>query len=337
MAWPFPGRRERLRREASAWVARLNGPCDAGDRAEFQRWYEADPDHAAAYDRIAALFETAGRASRPAAAGAVSGPAADRGPTRPFRYALGAAVAAAMLLAFVLLSARTVAPGPAAQEQFAAFSAPEGESRSIVLEDGSGVLLSPGSRLEVALGPGARRLRLVQGEGRFSVAHERRPFIVAADGAEVLARGTQFVVRVGRGETSVSLIEGRVDVSYGPAPGMGLPRRVARLEPGQRLVVPATGQAAAPASIASADAGSRETTPEMLQFDDTPLSEAVEQVNRHGGPPVRLGDPGLARLRVTGAFRAGDAAGFARSVAAAFDLELERGSRELRLRRRATD
>jgi transmembrane sensor len=63
----------------------------------------------------------------------------------------------------------------------------------------------------------------------------------------------------------------------------------------------------------------------MLQFDDTPLEQALEQVNRRGQPPVRVRDPAIAALRVTGAFRAGDTAGFAESIAAAFELELERG------------
>ena len=63
----------------------------------------------------------------------------------------------------------------------------------------------------------------------------------------------------------------------------------------------------------------------MLQFDDTPLGQAVEQAGRHGRPHVRLADPVIADLRVTGAFRAGDTMGFAESVAAAFDLALERG------------
>ena len=75
----------------------------------------------------------------------------------------------------------------------------------------------------------------------------------------------------------------------------------------------------------------------MLQFDDAPLAQAVEQVNRHGEPDVRLGDPGLAGLRVTGAFRTGDTAGFAQSIANAFDLELESGSDALWLRRRSTN
>ncbi|CAA9540292.1 MAG: hypothetical protein AVDCRST_MAG91-3791, partial [uncultured Sphingomonadaceae bacterium] len=61
----------------------------------------------------------------------------------------------------------------------------------------------------------------------------------------------------------------------------------------------------------------------MLDFDATPLSEAIGRANRYSRRKMRLADPGLAGLRVTGAFRIGDPVGLARSLAAAFDLRLE--------------
>lgn len=339
MLWPFVSRRERFRREAADWLARLNGPSDEKDRAEFERWYHSDPDRAAAYDRVAALFEVAGKARRPEASSAAQTRIQASGRSRPFRYALAAAVAGAALLAFVLLSARTVSPIADGRQQFAAFSAAEDQSRRIVLLDGSEVLLSPDSSLDVAIDRNERRLRLVRGEGRFTVAHDARPFIVAADGTEVVARGTQFVVRVAADRTTVSLIEGLVDVSHPPSPDAGGQRRVTRLEPGQQLVVQRSMPAGAtPAASAPAQPRPKPGPPAMLQFDDTPLAQAVEQANRHGGPRVWLADPSIGNLRVTGAFRAGDTAGFAESIAAAFDLELERApDATLRLRPRRSN
>jgi transmembrane sensor len=328
MFWPFVSRRERLRVEASDWIARLNGPCEEKDRAEFGRWYHSSADHSEAYDRLTAQFEVAGRARRPAAAGAGSPTAPADGRSRPFRYAVAAAVACAVLLAFVLLAARPAPPVSDNQQQFATLSSGEGESRRMVLVDGSEVRLSPGSIVEVALGANERRLRLVRGEGRFTVAHEPRPFVVAADTAEVVARGTQFVIRVASGRTIVSLIEGRVDVSYPSSPGRGGRRRLTRLQAGQQLVVPSGDMPAvrSPAAAPSNEPPRRAPQAVMIQFDDTPLGQVVEQVNRPGQPLVRLSDPAIANLRVTGAFRSGDTAGFAESMAAAFDLDVERGA-----------
>src|SRR5690606_15960884 len=149
---------------------------------------------------------------------------------------------------------------------------------------------------------------------------DARPFIVAAAGTEIVAHGTQFVVRLGDEGTLVSLIEGKVDVSYPPS-GDRAERRVARLAPGQQVIVP---DLRVPVSVpkVSVDADPRAA---MIAFDDTRLAQAVEQVNRLAVRRVRLADAMLGDLRVTGAFRAGDAEGFAQSVAAALGLEVERG------------
>jgi len=333
MVWPFVSRRERLRRQASAWIARLNGSSGAEDRLEFERWYHASPDHAEAYERLAALFHAAGRARRPDPVLSPSLQPARRERSRPFRFAVASGVALAALLGILLLAARSVTPVPGHHSQFGTLASADGETRRIVLADGSEVLLSPGTRLEVALDAGERRLRLVRGEGRFAVAHEDRPFVVSANGTDVVARGTRFVVSLSSDRTTVSLIEGRVDVSHSEG-GTGS-RRVTRLQPGQQLVVeaPAAPRASPRGAAAPAEPGTRVPQQAMLQFDDTPLREAVEQVNARGRPPVRIGSGDIGSLRVTGAFRAGDTAGFAQSVAAALGLELERRGGSLWLRR----
>lgn len=322
MRWPSVSRRERIRREASAWIARLNGAHDERDRAAFQSWYHSDPDNALAYDRQSEIFRAAGQLRR--AEGAVE--ERRRTGARPLRYAFAAVVACAALIALVLLSARTTSPVPQPAQQFATFSADPGQSRRIRLVDGSGILLSPASSLEVAIGTSERRLRLIRGEGRFSVAQEARPFIVEASGAEVVARGTEFVVSLAPGRTTVSLIEGRVDVSYAAARGGGERRQVKRLAPGERLVVETGARPAAAAAPGPDRRRPSPASPAMLEFDDTPLGQAVEQANRHGSIRIRLRDPALAGLRITGAFRAGDTRGFAESVAAAFGLELEQAA-----------
>ncbi|HEX8443464.1 MAG TPA: FecR domain-containing protein [Allosphingosinicella sp.] len=335
MVWPFVSRRERLRREASDWIARLNGPIDETDRAEFERWYHASPAHAAAYERLTLLFDVASGARRPQARSAPL--SAPRGSVRPrsYGYAVAGAAACAALLAFVLLAARPASPPPEGHLQMAAYSATDDASRRILLLDGSEILLSPGTHLEVALGRRERRLRLVRGEGRFSVAHEARPFIVVAEATQVIARGTRFVVRISTGQTTVSLIDGRVDVTYASLPDRRGARRVTRLERGQQLVVRTADEPRARPHVAPlrAEMETPAAHPMMLQFDNTPLEEAVERVNRHGRPQVRL-DRALADLRVTGAFHAGDTLAFAQSIAAAFDLEVERGPEASLLLRR---
>jgi transmembrane sensor len=181
-------------------------------------------------------------------------------------------------------------------------------------------LLSPGSELEVAIGAEERRLRLTAGEGRFTVMPDLRPFIVSADSAVVLARGTQFVVRLGETGTLVSLIEGRIEVAYPPARN-GAKRQVASLSAGQRLLVPPSRS-----SLPAANYSGAQARPAMIEFDDARLGEAVAAMNGRNGARIRLGDPALAERRITGAFGTGDTETFADGVAAALDLEVARGA-----------
>jgi transmembrane sensor len=62
----------------------------------------------------------------------------------------------------------------------------------------------------------------------------------------------------------------------------------------------------------------------MLALDATPLGEAVAAINRYNGVQIRLADPALAVLRVTGAFHVHDPGGFAGAVAATFGLTVTR-------------
>jgi transmembrane sensor len=74
----------------------------------------------------------------------------------------------------------------------------------------------------------------------------------------------------------------------------------------------------------------------MLEFEATPLAEAVATANRYSERHILLSG-GLGALRVTGAFRAGDTPGLARALAAAFGLSIQqRAGGDLLLSRRAS-
>ena len=58
----------------------------------------------------------------------------------------------------------------------------------------------------------------------------------------------------------------------------------------------------------------------MLSFDGERLGDAIAEINRHNDRKLALVEPALADLRITGAFRADDPAGFARTIAAMLGL-----------------
>ena len=305
----FPKSRARVRREASDWVARLGGQAGAEDHAAFRRWRDADPRHAAAEDRLAAIWNQAGRLSRSKAAGGVP---ADTRPARPraLGFALAASLAAVVLITTLLLGSSWL-PGSTSQQDPMLFAAAVGEIREIELPDGSRLTLDSASRVEAAFTDGERKLTLREGRARFQVAHETRPFLVRAGASEVVATGTLFDVSLIGGRTTVLLLEGSVEVRAEVDRG-----KRERLAPGQKLILAAS----APAERQRAARGDAAWPTRMLEFDDTRLDEAAALANRYSKVQLKLGDERIRGLRVNGAFRAGDANGFAQSLAMAFDL-----------------
>lgn len=309
----FPKSRARIRKQASDWVARLEADATAEQLAAFEHWRNADPRHAEAYDRIASIWNQAGRLSRAPAAG--QAPASASGTQGVRGFALAASLAAVLLVSAILFGARLLpVPGPGPQPVTLAAGAEE--IRELVLADGSRVVLDSGSKVEAIFTRAGRRLTLKEGRARFRVAHETRPFSVRAGSTEVIATGTLFDVSLLGGRTAVLLLEGSVEVR--PANNAARGSGPQRLRPGQKLILANLG-AAERHKVTGEDLA---WPSRMLEFDDVRLDSAAALVNRYSEVQLKLGDDRVRGLRVTGAFRTGDVAGFARSLAAAFGLEL---------------
>jgi transmembrane sensor len=307
--WIFRSRR-RIRKEAAEWVARLGGGAGERDHAAFRQWYDADPRHGEAYDRMAAIWSASGQLS-------VTEPVVDKVPRmgRSWGYAAAASVVALAAVALLLIR------GPffsSSTEPASIYATSRGELRQVELPDGSRVMLDAGSQIELAFSRAERRIVLRQGRARFSVAHESRPFVVQAGANQVIATGTVFDVSLLGDRLSIVLLEGSVELRRGERPQSPA---VHRLTAGRRLVVRRDGAAA----DAPAARGDTSWADRMLEFDDTPLAEAVETANRYDRVQIRLADDEVRSLRVTGAFRAGDSTGLARSLAAAFGLQVTVG------------
>src|SRR3546814_13511842 len=83
-----------------------------------------------------------------------------------------------------------------------------------------------------------RRVILRRGEASFEVAHNvQRPFVVSAEGLDVRAVGTAFVVGIEDGGVEVTVEEGVVAVG-GAASGSPRPRSIRRNE---QIVAAQTG------------------------------------------------------------------------------------------------
>ena len=307
MSW-LPKSSRRIRREAADWVARRKGNPQAAAEDDFQRWYRESDRQAEAYDRMAAIWELSGRTSAPAVRDSVN----DNARSVAGRVAIAASLLAILVAgALALMAGRSAGtePGPLL------LASTIGEVAPYRLADGSQVVLDTASRVEVRYSPTRRQLVLLTGRARFTVADDARPFAVAAARHEVVGRATTFEVSLIGGEPEVRLIEGSLAVRR---VGWRAGAPEARLSAGDEVVLVRSGPPKRRKARGSASAWTRH----MLEFDATPLGEAIALANRYSTTQIRLSDSALALRRVSGAYRVGDAAAFARSIAVAFGLEV---------------
>lgn len=228
---------------------------------------------------------------------------------RARRRAAGA-LAAGVLLAAVGVVWQRPAPPPAAPAAVAAAPTPARQ----ILADGSEVELNGDAAVRVEFGPAERRVVMVRGEAHFEVKSDpARPFVVVAGEVAVRAVGTAFAVQLASAGVDVLVTEGRVAVDRAAAPA------VRDTAPAAPLAFVAAGArvTVAPADLAPAAAAPVVTAvspAEMavrlawrvprLEFNDTPLREAVALFNRHGRVRLALAEPALGELRVSGTVRA---------------------------------
>lgn len=191
-----------------------------------------------------------------------------------------------------------------------------GEQHSVVLTDGSSLELNALSKVRVRFTSVERNVELLAGQALFHVAKDpTRPFVVYSGETRVRALGTQFDVYRKRSGTVVTVIEGRVAVTPGPAPaspaasasmnarGPGSTDSVVELSPGEQVTI----TAAAPphptrANVSTATAW----TQHRLTFQKTSLAEVVEEFNRYNTRQLRIESDSIKAFLVSGTFSSTD-------------------------------
>ena len=189
-----------------------------------------------------------------------------------------------------------------------------GEERSILLDDGSRVTLNTSSTIEVELGKRSRVVRLVEGEALFDVAHDPgRPFDVRADSAVLRAVGTQFNVDLRPSQTTVTVVEGRVQV--GSALILGAADRVVITKAGPGTPVHGANVAAATSWMQH-----------QLVFEHRPLREVAAEFNRYNRDKVVIVGAQLEQQEVTGVFQSNDPASFVAFLASIPGVQIRAGA-----------
>jgi transmembrane sensor len=202
------------------------------------------------------------------------------------------------------------------------YSTAHAEQRSWRMPDGSSVHLNSGSEIKVRFTDRRREVELIRGQALFQVAKDpQRPFWVHAGNAVVKAVGTEFDVYHQSQRTLVSVVEGRVAVSRGQDAS------VAQLNAGEQASVTVDS------TVVSQRATDVRKTVAWLQrqviFDHDPLGSAIEEFNRYAELQIRIEDPALRAVEISGIFSAYDADAFLRFLERQPEMRLERADEEI--------
>jgi transmembrane sensor len=323
---------DRLAAEAAEWFVRLNQrhvPMHV--RQDFVEWILRSSQHLAAYLEVShASGELATLENLPSQQDLIAAAKADktqenvvelrpaqkrdRGtvtcPRRVNRRRSVRFAAAASFIAAALVLGAVALQFSHAQSHL---QTQIGEQRSVVLDEGSTVLLNTDSDLSLAFSEGERRIELNRGEARFTVAKDpTRPFIVVTPQATVRALGTIFNVHIGPAGTEVSVIEGHVGVQQRKG-SKGLLKfgntievsgQTAHLQVGEEAAVPPTGAIHSKRTepLSNALAWPRH----QISFHDKTLADLVAEFNRYHKRAIVIADPELATHEVDGTFDAFD-------------------------------
>ena len=336
MTW---GRHETqpLAEEAAHWLIELEEP-EPKTLHDFSAWLRASPRHMEEFLLVSTVWkefegfdaerrlqiqqlideatEPVIRPVTPLAPDVVQ-PAAHAPPSHPSRRStlyLAASLAASVLAGVALWFFVATAPD--------VYATSRGEQRAVKLNDGSIVYLNTQSHVEVQFSRQVRNVRLLEGEAMFAVEHDpARPFRVISDDTVIQAIGTQFNVYRSNAGTTVSVVEGIVEISpteYEAQPPISrqptIPVTMAasrppiaevnRLRAGQQARVARDGEIV------------KRELPDLQQivawrertlvFRGDSLEDVAREFNRYNELQVRLEGDLVRSKRLTGVFDADD-------------------------------
>lgn len=274
--------------EAGEWVVRLQAESvPAEEVAEWVRWCEARPENLQAFERLQGGWDVLD-----ALKGGTVSRASERSSWR--RPALGLGLAACLATALVLIFHDRESADESALKALTASEI----NRSATLPDGSSLVLSARTFVNVDYNGVKRHLELSKGEAFFRVQADRKhPFEVSAGEVTVTALGTAFDVRRDDDRIVVTVEEGMVEVAGEESAGSRKRDRW-RATAGYQVTWDRDERTA---RIALVDAATELRWREgQMAYLWEPLGLVVDDLNRHSQRRIVIRDAAIADLRYTG-------------------------------------
>ncbi|SHI46651.1 FecR family protein [Pollutimonas bauzanensis] len=274
-----------LRKQARAWAIKLKtGRPSADDVAEFQLWRGQSPAHAQAWSAAARDWKTVDETTQ--AFAALRRPRAARpdAPRRGRRLFLGAAASAFGTLAVVGILRPPMGLWPSWSELRADYRTGTGEQRAVSLGQNVSMSLNTQTSIAVAHRGGVQRISLIAGEAAVS-AYSAACELLAEDSRLVMSDADVEIRRLAHGRVRVRCRRGEAELRH--------PARAVALAAGQQLIYDRR-QAGTPTALPAQDDAWRQG---IVVFDNMPLADAVEEINRYRPGRVVLLDSAAANRR----------------------------------------
>ncbi|MET0335159.1 MAG: FecR domain-containing protein [Rhizobacter sp.] len=287
--------------QAIAWdVALRSGTASDAQHDACRVWREADPLHGRAWEALQAmeadLTDLTGGTQNAASLKTLAAQTLAGTQQPPRRRALRRLAGGIGLVAAVLLAAHTL--WPSGEEHFTA----KGQRQSLMLADGTELLLNTDTRVRVHHSDTLRRIELLRGEIALTTGSDpqapqgHRPLEVDTPEARFRALGTRFSVRRFDAHSELRVEEGRVAMDTERASALAPTAPVAR--PGEAFVVGPDGVRPAPPATLEPGAW----TDGVLVAKRTTLADFVAELNRHHPRRVEAASA-VAQLQVSGVFQ----------------------------------
>lgn len=275
---------------AAEWMARLWAEdASAADADACAAWRAAHPEHERAWARLQRFALQFDALPREVARGALA-PLPQRAASRRRALQLFGLVAAGGGTA--LLAHETGLWQRAAGD----YRTNVGETRAIVLADGTQVVLDTASAVDVAYSAGERRIVLRAGAILVTSADENaaryRPLLVATPQGTATALGTRFSVRLDSGASTVAVFQGAVALQPARDGAESVQLRAGQRAGYSRLAVH---------EVVGVEDSAAAWAQGSLVAERMPLGELLAELGRYRHGVLRC-DARVAGLRVTGVY-----------------------------------
>lgn len=280
--------------QAAEWFIRLRAEnVNRNDKAAFNAWLEQDETNRAAFAEMCEIWDDPEFLQELLNSADQYEIAPKQPKQQLFNQHLSLAVAACF--AFVAVFGNHLYLLAKAD-----FSSAIGEHKTVILSDGSTVMLNTDSAIAVVMEKQQRRIELLKGEAYFDVTPDPlRPFIVSANYSTTRVLGTRFFVHQQQNNDQVKVLSGRVEVCN----NLNRNEQVLLLDRDAVSVTEKTlGQ---PRRL---DSGlSISWIDGVLEYENETLETVINHINRNFTGIIFFKDDSLRNLKINGRLKYRDA------------------------------